>query len=72
MVLALSDDGVVFDKHFIIGDEPSLGMRIDGYLKGGRYGYPWLHVDGEYGYVLYSIEKEDIGVGAFRIEELGG
>jgi hypothetical protein len=71
VVLALSRDGTVFDQHFIIGSEPSKGMRIDGYLKGGRYGYPWLHVDGEEAYVIYSVEKEDIAVGAFNLEKLG-
>ena len=69
-VLAVSGDGVVFDKHYILGDDKWRPMRIPGFAKGGRYGYPWLHTDGDYGYMIYSIEKEDIGVGRFRLEDL--
>jgi hypothetical protein len=69
-VLAISSDGVVFDRHYILGDDVWRPMRIPGFAKGGRYGYPWLHVDHENGYMIYSIEKEDIGVGRFRLEDL--
>jgi hypothetical protein len=69
-ILALSNDGVAFDKHFILGDDAWRPMRFPGLNKGGRYGYPWLHVDGEFGYMIYSVEKEDIGVGRFRVDDL--
>lgn len=69
-ILALSNDGVVFDKHFILGDDAWRPMRFPGLNKGGRYGYPWLYVDGAFGYMIYSTEKEDIGIGRFRLDDL--
>lgn len=70
-ILALSNDGDVFDKHFVIGDEEEGHRRYDGLYKHGRYGYPFLHFDSPYAYVIYSINKEDIGVGRFRLDALG-
>lgn len=69
-ILALSRDGTVFDQHYLIGDDVETGPRYQGLWKHGRYGYPYLHVDGEQGYVIYSVNKEDIGIGRFRIEDL--
>lgn len=71
VVLALSDDGVVFDRHFIVGDEPQGVPRLPGYLKHGRYGYPYLHVSGPDGFVIYSRNKEDICVARFSLSGLG-
>ncbi len=70
-VLALSHDGNIFDRHYLIGNDKDYPLRYPGYAKGGRYGYPYLHIDGEHGYVIYSVNKEDIGIGRFRIEDLG-
>jgi len=69
-VLALSEDGVVFDRHYIIGNEPDRGPRVPGFGKSGRYGYPYLHVAGAYGFVIYSVAKEDIGIGRFKLADL--
>jgi len=69
-ILALSGDGSIFDQHWLIGSEKDKSARWAGYGKGGRYGYPYLHVEGEYGYVIYSVNKEDIGLGRFRLEDL--
>ena len=70
IVLALSDDGVVFDRHYVIGDEPQGAPRLPGYLKHGRYGYPYLHVMGDAGLVIYSRNKEDICVARFALADL--
>jgi len=69
-VLALSKDGTVFDQHYCLGDSPDVSPRQPGLYKGGRFGYPYLHIDGEYGFVIYSIAKEDIGIGRFRLADL--
>jgi len=69
LVLATSEDGVEFDSHYVLGDEPSEGPRIPGHHKGGRYGYPYSHVLGERVYVIYSIEKEDIALRQFELGE---
>ena len=67
LVLALSEDGVVFDRHFVIGDDAQGVPRIPGYLKHGRYGYPFLVVIGDRATVIYSTNKEDINVARFRL-----
>jgi len=67
VVLALSDDGVVFDRHFVIGDDAQGEPRIPGYLKHGRYGYPFLLPLGGDALVAYSTNKEDINVARFRL-----
>jgi hypothetical protein len=70
LVFATSGDGVSFDRHYVIGDEPSTGPRMSGHHKGGRYGYPAYHVAGETVFVIYSIEKEDIAVCRFPLAAL--
>ena len=70
MVLTTSDDGVVFDRHYILGDEPHTGPRMPGRAKSGRYGYPSFHILDDTMFVIYSIEKEDIGVCRFALSEL--
>ena len=70
MVAALSRDGVVFDQHFILGEEPAGTPRIPGHHKGGRYGYPSFHVMGDHLFVIYSIQKEDIAVCRVALADL--
>ena len=62
MVVATSDDGVRFDRHYIIGNEPDRHPRLKGIQKFGRYGYPNYHIMGEDIYFIYSIAKEDIAL----------
>ena len=70
MILATSDDGVVFDRHYLLGGEESAGSRLPGHHKGGRYGYPVLHLEGDSAYAILSIEKEDVAVCRFRLRDL--
>jgi len=67
VVLALSDDGVVFDRHYVVGDDAQGTPRLPGYLKHGRYGYPFLAVCGDTALVAYSTNKEDINVARFTL-----
>jgi hypothetical protein len=67
VVLALSDDGVVFDRHYVLGDEAQGEPRIPGYLKHGRYGYPFLAIANDTALMIYSTNKEDINVARFRV-----
>jgi hypothetical protein len=53
--------------HYIVGDERQGEPRISGYLKHGRYGYPFLTVLGDDAVVIYSTNKEDINVARFRL-----
>lgn len=82
-ILAVSTDGVVFDRHYVIGDDREEGgeassrtdelrgsPRIPGIAKVGRYGYPYFHSMGECGFVIYSKYKEDICVCRFPLSAL--
>jgi len=60
LVLALSKDGVVFDRHFILGEQPSTKPRLPGGSKGGAYGYPTCDISNGKMYIVYSRTKEDI------------
>jgi hypothetical protein len=70
LVLALSDDGIRFDRHFVIGDEQPFLARLPGVHKYGRYGYPSMHVTNGAAFVIYSINKEDIAVARIAMEDL--
>lgn len=70
LVLALGTDGVVFDRHFIVGDEPNRPPRLPGMHKGGRYGYPYMTVCGDTVVVLYSVSKEDVAASRFPLSAL--
>jgi len=69
VVLALSEDGVTFDRHYIIGDDEQGVPRVPGYLKHGRYGYPFLAMVGDTAVVVYSTNKEDINVARFTLPD---
>ena len=71
LVLALGEDGVVFDQHYVLGDAPAKPPRFPGRHKGGRYGYPYLCIVDERVYVIYSIAKEDVAVRRFGLGQLG-
>lgn len=70
LVLATSDDGVVFDRHYILGDEPSDPPRMPGIYKIGRYGYPHMEIMDQAAFVIYSVSKEDIALCRFSLSEL--
>ena len=57
--------------HFIVGDEPNRPPRAKGLGKGGRYGYPYLHLMDDDAFVIYSVGKEDIGIARFKLQDLG-
>ena len=70
LVIAVSQDGVVFDRHFIVGDAPRGTPRFPGRSKGGRYGYPHLAVLDNTVVVFYSINKEAIAACRFSLSQL--
>ena len=61
LVLSLSQDGVLFDNHFIIADEPYEKKR-EGMHKGGVYGYPHTMVYDNFLYIIVSLGKESVCV----------
>lgn len=69
LVISVSDDGKVFDREYVI-DGTFRPIRQQGKYKGGIYGYPHsLIADGKM-HVICSINKEDIHVYTFDINQL--
>lgn len=70
LVLTVSRDGNVFDRHFLLGDEPDAPLRYPGGYKHGRYGYPYSHVVDDHLVVINSVGKEDIECHVFSLRDL--
>lgn len=69
LVLSLSTDGENFDEHFVLGEEkPPIKYR--GFAKFGAYGYPYAFEEDGYLYVIYSVNKEDVGACRVKISQL--
>jgi hypothetical protein len=65
----LSDDGAVFDRQYTLVDSPT-SRRINGRHKEDGYHYPHACVDGNKLLVVYSVNKEDVGVGVIDTSRL--
>ena len=61
LTIATAKDGSTFDRAWLIGRHPAPG-RYEGKAKTPGFSYPKAIVHGEYLYVAYSINKEDIAV----------
>ena len=69
LVLSLSKDGKLFDKNYIIADQP-YALKQEGLYKGGQYGYPHTITYNGYMYVIISRVKEAIEVIRFKLNQL--
>lgn len=69
LVLSISDDGKLFNKNYIIADEPYT-LKKEGLWKGGQYGYPHTMICNGYMYVIVSRMKEAIEVIRFNLKQL--
>ncbi len=67
--ISLSRDGLTFDRmaviHFVAPDK-----RYAGKAKSSGYQYPHSVIVGEYLWVIYSVNKEDIEAARIRLSEL--
>lgn len=70
MVLATSRDGVVFDRHYIVGNDPPVKPRMPGHAKGGVYGYPTCDIANGKMYIIFSRSKEDIYITKVNLDAL--
>ncbi|GAB4458994.1 MAG: hypothetical protein OHK0029_21010 [Armatimonadaceae bacterium] len=70
LVLALSENGTTFDRHFVLGDDPHRLFRIPGLHKYGMYGYPFLCTTQDTAFAIYSTNKEDISLCRFPLSAL--
>ncbi len=64
LVLTLSEDGVVFDRAFIVADDV-YEMKREGLHKNGQFGYPHSRLHGDSLYAIASRRKEAVDV--FRV-----
>jgi hypothetical protein len=69
LVISLSQDGVVFDRAFIIADE-FYEQKREGACKGGLYGYPHTMIREGMMYVIVSLRKEAVEVIRFPLDQL--
>jgi len=69
LVLSLSEDGVRFDRHFILADE-TYEQQKEGLHKGGEYGYPHTLIHEGGLYIIVSRRKEAIEVIRTPIDRL--
>lgn len=69
LTIALSRDGVVFDRAFIVRGEPTK-MRFPGRSKLDGWQYPCTLVHGSHILVAYSINKEDVGLTRIALSDL--
>ncbi|CAG7636599.1 hypothetical protein PAESOLCIP111_03765 [Paenibacillus solanacearum] len=69
LVLSLSRDGMRFDRHFILKDEPC-ERRFPGMYKGGDYGYPHTLLHDGCLHVIYSVCKESVSAIRVPIETI--
>jgi hypothetical protein len=69
LVLSLSQDGIRFDQHFILADEPRT-MKRPGLHKGGAYGYPHTIIHDGHLHVIVSVCKESVLVMRTAIKDM--
>jgi len=69
LTIALSRDGVLFDRAYLVRGEPTR-RRYDGKHKLDGWQYPNAVVWEDTLYIAYSINKEDIGVTRIKLEDL--
>jgi hypothetical protein len=69
LVLSLSQDGVRFDRHYVIGAERHVRQH-EGMYKGGDYGYPHTMVHDGWLAVIVSRCKEAVQVRRVRLDNL--
>ena len=72
LVLSLSDDGLCFNRHFILADASAPYEQVaTGLHKGGDYGYPHTLVHGGALQVIVSRKKEAVEVLRVPLAALG-
>ena len=69
LIISLSQDGITFDRAFVVRGEDTT-MRFPGENKLPGWQYPGATVWGNHLYIVYSINKEDMGLTRIRISDL--
>jgi hypothetical protein len=69
LVVSLSEDGIHFNRHSILADEP-YQMQREGLHKGGTYGYPHTMIHDGYLHAIFSLRKEAVAVLRVALSQL--
>jgi len=69
LTLLLSDDGLTFNKVYVLVDDPT-SQRLKGLLKADGYQYPCCLPEKDKLLVGYSINKEDIECGIVDLAKI--
>lgn len=69
LMLLLSDDGLTFNKVYIVVNDPT-AQRLIGILKADGYQYPCCLPDGDKFLIGYSVNKEDIECGVVDLNKI--
>lgn len=69
LAIALSRDGVTFDRAWLVRGEPT-SQRFQGRQKVDGWQYPHAVAWGDHLYVAYSVNKEDVGVTRIALTDL--
>lgn len=72
LVITLSKDGFLFDKAFLLrsGGDDLQAMRYEGIYKREGYSYPKSVIWGDYLYISYATNKEDVEITRVPIASL--
>ncbi len=71
LTIALSRDGITFDRAYVVRGEPT-SMRWEGLHKLDGWQYPSALAWKGHLYIVYSINKEDVGVTRIALDKLSG
>ena len=69
LMICISENGVDFDKQYILGDETYI-IKKKAFAKGGHYAYPAICYDQDYLYVVYSKGKEVLEIARVKLSDL--
>jgi len=62
LVVSLSDDGISFDRHYVLVDDADYVKKKQGLYKGGNFGYPHMLVHDGTLLAIVSRQKESVEV----------
>ena len=69
LMLALSEDGYVYDKTYLVADDNYTMRYTDGRWKDGEFGYPHTIIHDDKLYIIVSRQKESIEVISIDISQ---
>jgi hypothetical protein len=69
LVLSVSNDGIKFDRHFIVAKD-YYEIKYKGKWKNGQFGYPYTIIQGEYLYIIVTRQKERLELYRIALSQL--